>query len=215
MPFKDNFKLYALFIKWGNCNCPYIQVPFNRQWFVIYRWTFKTGLTVYLTIDIFVFSFPDWSHIMYICTCNWPINDQHLGYKQKVFGSEAKLNRLQCKLIIWYLPIEVKYGLFTLMVFNATFNNISVILWQSVLLVEETRVPREHHWPVASHWQTLSHIVVSSTPHLSGIRTNNVNNDSTDYICRSKSNCQTITTTTVPQCNLIIWYPSIEVKYGN
>ena len=26
------------------------------------------------------------------------------------------------------------------MVFNGTFNNISVILWQSVLLVEETRV---------------------------------------------------------------------------
>ena len=26
-------------------------------------------------------------------------------------------------------------------VFNATFNNISVISWQSVLLVEETRVP--------------------------------------------------------------------------
>jgi hypothetical protein len=29
------------------------------------------------------------------------------------------------------------------MVFNATFSNISVILWQSVLLVAETRVPRE------------------------------------------------------------------------
>jgi hypothetical protein len=28
-----------------------------------------------------------------------------------------------------------------LMVFNATFNNISAILWQSVLLVEETGVP--------------------------------------------------------------------------
>jgi hypothetical protein len=27
------------------------------------------------------------------------------------------------------------------MVFNATFNNISVILWQSVLLVEETGGP--------------------------------------------------------------------------
>ena len=27
------------------------------------------------------------------------------------------------------------------MVFNATFNNISVILWRSVLLVEETEVP--------------------------------------------------------------------------
>ena len=28
---------------------------------------------------------------------------------------------------------------------NATFNNISVILWRSVLLVEETKVPRENH----------------------------------------------------------------------
>jgi hypothetical protein len=36
-------------------------------------------------------------------------------------------------------------------VFNATFNNISVILWQSVLLEEETGVPRENHQPVASH----------------------------------------------------------------
>jgi hypothetical protein len=32
------------------------------------------------------------------------------------------------------------------MVFNTTFNNISVILWQSVLLVEETGVPIEDHW---------------------------------------------------------------------
>jgi len=31
------------------------------------------------------------------------------------------------------------------MVFNATFNNISVILWQSLLLVEETGVPGEKH----------------------------------------------------------------------
>jgi len=29
------------------------------------------------------------------------------------------------------------------MVFNATFNNISVISWRSVLLVEETGVPGE------------------------------------------------------------------------
>jgi hypothetical protein len=44
------------------------------------------------------------------------------------------------------------------LVFNATFNNISVILWWSVLLVEETGVPWENYWPAASHWQTLSHI---------------------------------------------------------
>jgi hypothetical protein len=30
------------------------------------------------------------------------------------------------------------------MVFNATFNNISAISWQYVLLVEETGVPREN-----------------------------------------------------------------------
>jgi hypothetical protein len=31
------------------------------------------------------------------------------------------------------------------MVFNATFNNISVIPWQAVLLVEETGVHGENH----------------------------------------------------------------------
>jgi len=38
---------------------------------------------------------------------------------------------------------------FGFMVFNATFNNISVISCRSVLLVEET-VPGENHQPVAS-----------------------------------------------------------------
>jgi hypothetical protein len=37
------------------------------------------------------------------------------------------------------------------MVFNATFNNISVISWHRILLVEETGLPRENHRPVASH----------------------------------------------------------------
>jgi len=60
------------------------------------------------------------------------------------------------------------------MVFHATCNNISVISWRYILLVEETGVPRENHRPVASHWQTLSHNVVSSTPLLSCIRTHNV-----------------------------------------
>jgi len=45
--------------------------------------------------------------------------------------------------------------------FNATFNNISVILWRSDLLVKKTG---ENHRTAASSWQTLSHKVVSSTP---------------------------------------------------
>jgi hypothetical protein len=57
------------------------------------------------------------------------------------------------------------------MVFNTTFNNISVISWRSVLLVEETvllveetGVPRENNRPALSRCQALSHNVVSSTP---------------------------------------------------
>ena len=52
------------------------------------------------------------------------------------------------------------------MVFNATFNNIAVILWQSVLLMVE-KVPRENQRPVVSHWQTLSYNVVSSSEYTS------------------------------------------------
>jgi len=49
-------------------------------------------------------------------------------------------------------------------VFNVTFNNLSVISWWSVLLVEQTGVTGENHWPGACHWQTLSHNVLSHTP---------------------------------------------------
>jgi hypothetical protein len=60
------------------------------------------------------------------------------------------------------------------MVSNVTFNNISVILWRSVLLVEETEGPGESHRPAGSHWQILSHNVVHIA--LSGSRTHNITN---------------------------------------
>jgi hypothetical protein len=41
------------------------------------------------------------------------------------------------------------------MVLNATFNNISAISWWSVLLLEETEVPKGNHRPAASYWQAL------------------------------------------------------------
>jgi len=68
-----------------------------------------------------------------------------------------------------------------LMVFNATFNNISVISWRSVLLVEEIGGPGENHRPVASHWQTLSHNVVHLA--LIEIRTHNISD------CIGSCNC--------------------------
>jgi len=36
-------------------------------------------------------------------------------------------------------------------VFNATFNNILVISWWPVLLVEESQVPGENHQPSVGH----------------------------------------------------------------
>ena len=66
---------------------------------------------------------------------------------------------------------------FRVVVFSATFNNILVISWWSVLLVEVTGVFGENHWPVASHWQTLSNNVASSRTPLSGIQTLNVSGD--------------------------------------
>ena len=61
------------------------------------------------------------------------------------------------------LIIDVIIPNLQFMVFNATFNNISVILWRSVLLVENTGVPGENH-NLSQETDTLSHNVVSSTP---------------------------------------------------
>jgi hypothetical protein len=61
-------------------------------------------------------------------------------------------------------------------VFNATFNNISVISWLLVLLVEETGVPGENHRPV---FEPTTLVVIG-----------------THCIGSCKSNYHTITTTT-------------------
>jgi hypothetical protein len=42
--------------------------------------------------------------------------------------------------VVGYVGAKVR-----VMMFNATFNNISAISWWSVLLVEETGVPGENH----------------------------------------------------------------------
>jgi len=59
------------------------------------------------------------------------------------------------------------------------FNNISVISWRSVLLVEETRGTRRKPPTClkSPDWQTLSHNVVSSTHRLTRIWTHNVSGD--------------------------------------
>ena len=64
----------------------------------------------------------------------------------------------------YYSIIEIIPYRFGFMVFNATFNNIWVLSWRSVLFIEETGVPGKNHRPFPNHCQTWSHNVVSSTP---------------------------------------------------
>ena len=72
------------------------------------------------------------------------------------------------------------------MVFNATFNNISIISWVAVSFICEE-----------NHWQTLSHNVVSSTTRYEQDSSSQlVVVIGTDCTGSCKSNYQTMTTTT-------------------
>jgi len=94
------------------------------------------------------------------------------------------------------------------MVFNATFNNISVISWQSVLLMEGTGGSEENNQHVASHWQ-LYHIKLYTSPCSRFELTTSVV-IGTDYIGSCKCNYHTITATTVP---LRHWCSILYVDY--
>ena len=82
------------------------------------------------------------------------------------------------------------------MVFNATFNTISAISWQSVVFLEETGIPEKTHRPAANHWQALSHNVVSRSRVVFELKTLVVID--TECTGNHKSNYHTITITPVP-----------------
>ena len=83
------------------------------------------------------------------------------------------------------------------MVLKATFNNISIISWQSVVLVEETGAPWENLPHVTD---TLYHIMLYTSP-WTGFKFKTLVVIGTDCIDSCKSNYHTITTTTT----LWIW----------
>jgi hypothetical protein len=67
----------------------------------------------------------------------WLVAKKKYGEAKKVTKWAAKINGISFPK---HLFVRVR-----VMVFNATFNNISAISWRSVLLVEESGEPGENH----------------------------------------------------------------------
>jgi hypothetical protein len=87
--------------------------------------------------------------------CTWPISNSFFYWWLWVLvriKTKAKVSLLWR----WYSRFWFGFGF---MVFNATFNNISVISWRSVLLEEETGVHRENH-DLSQVTDKLSHIML-------------------------------------------------------
>jgi hypothetical protein len=127
------------------------------------NYTEKAEILYFLNLVYFLSLVGLWqNHVLY-----WPLTD--FMWRSRTPFEKRVVNKYRS--VTWNLKLALtdkipikgnfRFG-FKFMVFNATFNNISVISWWSVLLVGETGVPEENHRPVANHWQTLSHIVVSS-----------------------------------------------------
>jgi hypothetical protein len=85
------------------------------------------------------------------------------------------------------------------MVFNATFNNISVISWWSVLQVEKIGVHRENHAlpQVTDKNYRNCNVVLSTLLHQLDSNSTTLMVIGTDCICCCKRNYHTITTMTV------------------
>jgi hypothetical protein len=104
----------------------------------------------------------NWSFINVLAFVNISLTTKYLKsnclHKSPVWSNLSR-NRLIIIAIIllWNNSImctsHKKRNRVRIMVFNATFNNISVISWRSVLLVEEIAVPGGNHSRVTSHWQ--------------------------------------------------------------
>ena len=113
--------------------------------------------------------------------------------------------------VIFYYRVTPKgYG-----PFNATFNNISVISWWSVLLVEETREPGENHRLVTSHWPISYYHIRLYQVHLAraGFELKILVVKGSDYIGSNKSNYHTTTTTAAPYFIYRVWKIELLFKH--
>jgi hypothetical protein len=85
----------------------------------------------------------------------------NLQYKAWDTNTRSQLTRISNTIVMELGNLHLKIRVM-LMVLNATFNNISVISWRSILLVEETGGPEENHRPTQIT-DKLSHMMLYSS----------------------------------------------------
>ena len=78
----------------------------------------------------------------------WSVPNDNITYF-KIFAMKGRQLQINFDIVFYHSTLSGRF-----MEFNATFNNISIISWWSVLLVEETGGPWENHLHVVSHYQT-------------------------------------------------------------
>jgi hypothetical protein len=109
-----------------------------------HEWTSSLEYTIYYKTKfspiLSVFKITSWSK--YFQSSQW------LNFIMTIhtnFLSIVVLNKFK---IFWLFGHRRnRFDLIWFLVFNATFSNISAILWRPVLVVEESGVPRENHRP--------------------------------------------------------------------
>jgi hypothetical protein len=85
------------------------------------------------------------------------VHSSHLSESMRPFNHLMSLPSNILQKLQSHFPIH-KNPSFFVMVFNATFNTISVIAWLSALLLEKTVIPGENQRPGASYWQALQKV---------------------------------------------------------
>ena len=114
--------------------------------FIVYLSLFSFSQCLNVTNDLTICLYMNRQLFTYIFGLYWQLHDRNCFF-WICFLSSFKTFQVSYKPDNWSIFLR----LVGFIVFNVTFNNISVISWRSVLLVEETGVPGENHWPAACH----------------------------------------------------------------
>ena len=125
-----------------------LEIVFHWQFLTLLNW--KSNVVFYLIgLNLFVFSLDsginEYVHD-FLCG-DLTLHGCYIRFYTERPGCLLRLAHLYTRLLCLFVCLFV-----CLLVLNATFNNISVISWRSVLLVEETGVPEEYHLYVTNDW---------------------------------------------------------------